>query len=398
MCTGTKLAGTLEMELTSADIEAALAAVNAEGIALNRLEREGELTCRFSISRRDQDALSALCDRRGESLKVVRKKGVYWTARKLRNRPLLLAGLLFLLALVLMLPTRIYFVRVEGNDSIPDAQILAAAEECGITFGASRREVRSERMKNALLSAVPQLQWAGVNTYGCVAVISVREGPRQETDIKEKEVTRIVAARDGYILSGTVTKGNGLFQVGQTVKEGQVLISGYTDCGLYIQAGRAEGEIIAQTNHELTAVTPAEGEYKGAILEVKRKYSLIFRKKRINLWIDSGISGSSCGRMYKEYYMTLPGGFQLPAALCVEEYVVYQMDRQMIPQEDAERVLSEFAGNYVLRQMIAGEINSKVETIVLQNGVYRLSGKYICSEMISREQQEQIGDINGKNG
>lgn len=96
--------------------------------------------------------------------------------------------------------------------------------------------------------------------------------------------------------------------------------------------------------------------------------------------------------------MTLPGGFQLPAALCVEEYVVYQMDRQMIPQEDAERVLSEFAGNYVLRQMIAGEINSKVETIVLQNGVYRLSGKYICSEMISREQQEQIGDINGKNG
>lgn len=30
-------------------------------------------------------------------------------------------------------------------------------------------------MKNALLSAIPELQWAGVNTYGCRAVISVRE-------------------------------------------------------------------------------------------------------------------------------------------------------------------------------------------------------------------------------
>ena len=89
-------------------------------------------------------------------------------------RPVLLAGLGILFLLAMYLPSRVLFIRVEGNMQIPDRQILAAAEECGIRFGASRREVRSEKVKNALLSSVPQLQWAGVNTAGCVATISVR--------------------------------------------------------------------------------------------------------------------------------------------------------------------------------------------------------------------------------
>ena len=43
--------------------------------------------------------------------------------------------------------------------------------------------IRSEKVKNSLLQRIPQLQWAGINTDGCVAVISVRE----KTAIKNSE-------------------------------------------------------------------------------------------------------------------------------------------------------------------------------------------------------------------
>lgn len=391
------LSGMMVVELTSAEPEAALGAVNTRGIEIFRVEQKGELTLRFRIRRKDHAALAALCEKRGETLKVLRKSGLYWAGRQLLRRPVLLLGMASFLALVLYLPSRVFFVRVEGNVTVPTRRILAAAEENGIGFGASRRKVRSEKVKNALLSAVPELQWAGVNTAGCVATISVRERIDTEIEEREWEVTSIVAARDGYILSGTVTRGNALFQVGQAVKAGQVLVSGYTDCGICIRATRAEGEIMAQTNRTLEAVTPSQWVLRGEKTGVHRKYSLLLGKKRINLWKDSGILDTTCGRMYMEYYVTLPGGFQLPLALCVEEYTSYETAVSELPQPETEEALTEFADSYLLQQMVAGEIQSRLQTVSLTDGVYRLEGSYVCVEMIGRVQREQIGDTNGKN-
>lgn len=391
------LAGMVEVELTSAEPEAALGAISTRGIEIFRVEQKGELTMRFRIRRKDYNMLAALCEKRGETLKLLRKSGLYWAGRQLLRRPVLLAGMAFFLALVLYLPSRVFFIRVEGNVTVPTRQILEAAGESGICFGASRRQVRSEKVKNALLSAVPQLQWAGVNTAGCVATISVRERTDAQASQQEWEVTSIVAARDGYILSGTVTRGNALFQVGQAVKAGQVLVSGYTDCGICIQATRAEGEIMAQTNRTLEAVTPSQWVLRGEETGVHRKYSLLFGKKRINLWKDSGILDTTCGRMYMEYYVTLPGGFQLPLALCVEEFTSYETGTAELPQSGAEEALTEYADSYLLQQMVAGEIRSRLQTVCLDGGIYRLKGSYVCVEMIGRVQREQIGDTNGKN-
>ena len=391
------LAGMVEVELTSAEPEIALGAINASGIDVFWVQQKSELTFAFQIRRKDYRTLTKLCEKRGETLRLLKKTGLYWTGKRLLHRPVLLFGMALFLAMVLYLPSRVFFIRVEGNVTVPARRILAAAEDSGIRFGASRREVRSEKMKNALLAAVPELQWAGVNTAGCVATISVRERTDHQTEQPQWEVASIVASRDGYILSGTVTRGNALFQVGQAVKEGQVLISGYTDCGICIQATRAEGEIMAKTSRCFEAVTPSEWSQRREAAEVKRKYSLLLGKKRINLWKDSGILDPTCGRMYSEYDVTLPGGFSLPVALCVEEYTVFETSLSEIPPDQAQSALTGFADRYLTGQMVAGEIRSRLETVSSEEGVYHLRGSYICVEMIGREQKEQIGDTNGKN-
>ena len=103
----------------------------------------------------------------------------------------------------------------------------------------------------------------GVNTSGCVATVSVRERTDPEVTEQDSAVSNIVASRDGFIVSATVTRGNFLCRVGQSVKAGQVLISGYTDCGICIQATRAEGEIYAQTSRDFAAVTPRRVDGSG---------------------------------------------------------------------------------------------------------------------------------------
>ena len=105
---------------------------------------------------------------------------------------------------VLYAPNRVWFVEVEGNGSIPDRQILAAAEECGVKFWAKAGEIRSEQVKNKILNLVPELQWAGVNFSGGVAIVSVRERLPEEAVRDRSTVTNVVAARDGVIVSMSV--------------------------------------------------------------------------------------------------------------------------------------------------------------------------------------------------
>ena len=390
------ISGMMELELTSADVALALGVMNGKNITLYDVKQISDLVVRFRIRRRDYSLLADLAEKRGETLRVVRRRGIYWSGQRVVKRPVFLVGVIFLLALALYLPTRVFFVRVEGNVSVPDRLILAAAEECGICFGASRREVRSEKVKNALLAAVPQLQWAGVNTSGCLATVSVRERSVEETESEGNSVSSIAAIRDGYILSATATRGTLLCKVGDAVQAGQVLISGYTDCGISIQATRAEGEIFAQTNRSFAAVTPTECLIRGDILDTKRKISLCVGKKRINLWKDSGIWDATCGRMYEEYYITLPGGFQLPVALCLETYTFYETGIAGIQKESAEDALTNFSETYLKEQMVAGSILRKSQTITDEDGYYRMEGTFVCAEMIGRVQQEQIGETNGK--
>ena len=390
------LSGMLLVEFTSASPETVLDAITQARIPLNRVVKMDELRCRILIRRRDYGKIAKILNQQGAALEIGRKIGLFWLLIECLRRPVLLGLGLGLFVLTVCLPSRILFVSVEGNPSIPDRAILEAAKDCGIRFGASRKVVRSEKVKNALLAAVPQLQWAGVNTSGCTAVISVRERTQQVRSGETGIVSNVVADRDGYILSATVTGGTPLVVPGDAVVRGQVLISGYTDCGICIRASRAEGEILAQTNRELGAVMPEKITLSEAASETKYKISLCIGKKRINLWKDSSISDALCDRMYTEYFVSLPGGFRLPVAVCVDRFRDYKLQESVIPEQEARQRLRKFSETYLLQQMVAGQLRCRQQILSCTDGLYRLDSSFICTEMIGKERREQIGVINGK--
>lgn len=391
------LGGIVDVELISADIPAALTAISRAGIPLYNSETKDEFTIHFSIDRKNFKKLKHILKRRGEKFKVYRKHGLYWRFKSLLRRPVLVFGLAALLAFACFVPSRIFFIRVEGNISLPTNLILEQAAQSGICFGSSRREVRSEKMKNRLLEALPQLQWAGINTNGCVATITVRE--RQETEKPQVKtgVSSIVATCDGVVLSCTATKGNLLCKPGQAVKTGQTLISGYTDCGLSLRATQAAGEIYARTQRELSVVCLSSCRKKEVQTKIVKKYSLIVGKKRINLSKDSGILDTSCDKMYVEDFITLPGGFQLPVSIVTETWIIYECVEMTQEEALLTEQVSSFARSQLKQSMIAGEILTASEKTQMEDACYRLEGQYACREMIGRVQEEEIITPYGKN-
>lgn len=392
------LAGVLELEITGADIGETLDTLTASGIGLSSVGYRDDLTVSVRIRRRDYKAVEKRLEKRGDRVRVTGRKGLFFRFAAAGKRPVLTAGILFFIALTLILPERILFVQVQGNERIPSRLILEAAAQSGICFGATRREVRSEKVKNALLDAVPELKWAGVNTSGCVAVVSVRERSEAERQQPDTGVSSLVALRDGVIVSVTATDGTALCAVGQAVKAGQTLISGYTDCGILVKATRAEGEIMARTRRQIRAVTLPEGRMRGACREETGNYSLILGKKRINFINRGGICEGTCGRMYAEYYITLPGGFVLPAALAVDIHSCHESEAFVKAPEEAFRELTSFSESYVLGQMVMGSILDSGIAVQTGKEQYRLEAEYLCLEMIAGRRQERKVETNGESG
>ena len=383
------LSGMVEVRITSADPAGFLSVINGSGIEVFNVYAEGDLSLHFFIRRADYRRLRRLTRKRGELLELLARDGLYWAIRRLTARPVLLAGLALLLFLTVYLPGQIYFVEVEGNTRIPSAQIIEKAADCGIAFGADRREVRSEKMKNTLLQAMPQLQWAGINTFGCRAVISVKERPVEEPKNLKTGVSSIVADRDGIVKAITVQSGNRLCVPGQAVKAGQVLISGYTDCGICIRATRAKGEIFAETKRQLTLVLPLQYTQKGQTHAQEKKYSLLIGKKLINFSKDSGISTTGCDKMYEVDYITLPGGLKLPIGLVTETIVSYDALDVTLDRESAQTVIETFSTDYLTDSMIAGQIMHRFQTLQWSETICLLQGHYACTEMIGKTRLEE---------
>ncbi len=386
----TSLSGFVAVQLTGADIPALLQKAIKAGIHLYRVQQLDMLTVDVWVRRRNLQKLIDIANNQGAKAAVIRRSGIYWLWMSLIRRPVLIAGITLILLLSWFIPTRILFISVEGNTNIPANLILEKAAQCGIAFGANRREVRSEKMKNSLLEALPELQWTGINTYGCTAVISVRERTQSDELSANRGVSSIVAQRDGIIYSCTVTSGNPLCVEGQAVRAGETLVSGYTDCGIKIQATRAEAEVYAQTVRQLTVKSPLDYIQKGEAYRVTEKYSLILGKKRINFSKDSGISPTGCDKMYLQYYCVLPGGFQLPIAIAVEQWHHYQTDNVTAASEMSQVCAEEFAQGYLAEQMLSGKILGELESADVGDTVYTLTGRYVCLEMIGRERSEEI--------
>ena len=96
--------------------------------------------------------------------------------------------------------------------------------------------------------------------------------------------------------------------------------------------------------------------------------------------------------MYRQYNFTVPGGFRLPIALCVDTYQHCSLENGKAKVSS----LGKFARQYLKTQMVAGQILRETQRIVPSGDVLRLKGSYVCIEAIGKVKPEQIGETNVK--
>ena len=383
----------LRVKCTCVAIEDVIKLSNDKGIIFYDVRKNNALEAELTLKKTQYSSFAKLVEQYGGAVEITARTGILWSVFALRCRPVLLVGIALFLLSVFYIPSRIFFVQIENNRDISAETIIDHAQSAGVKFGASRRYVRSETVKNAILSAIPELQWVGVNTRGCVAVISVKERslPAQQQD---SGICSIVSKRDCVIDEIFVKRGDLMCTVGQAVKAGQMLVSGYTDCGISIKATSADAEIYGKTFHELQIITPTYRHSKTLNGKKKEKFSVIFGKKQIKFYKDSGISDTKCVKMYSYSYVTLPGGYVLPIGMLKETILFCDIKENSVSQDDALLVASAIGDRYIKENTVAGEVLNSSMSTCTEDFIYKFSCKYFCREMIGEKLREGIIDGN----
>ena len=190
---------------------------------------------------------------RGSKLRVhiLEKRGLPIKLYKNRKRYGLYIGAVWLLIFLKFMSGFIWIIDVEGNDKTKTYDILPACKKIGITEGIKKDSINPKIKREELLLEIDTLAWAALNIEGSRLTVNVSEiEPRPNSDASP---TNLLASADGIIKRIDITSGNCLVKTGDTVKKGDVLVSGIIETALGTRFVKSSGSIIAETTRSLTA-------------------------------------------------------------------------------------------------------------------------------------------------
>lgn len=377
------LKGFLTLKITGASPQWALNRFAEEGIAFWDVCWQDDFTLRLCVFKKDgskaeECAVKAMCDCAVEDF-----TGLSYALEKLKKRPLLIISVLIAAVIMTVLPQYILFYQVTGNETVETEAILRALDEIGVGFGTPGVQIKPQWVKNHLLNVIEDLEWVTVTQNGCRAQVVVRERTHKPATKNRKGLAHVIATQSGIITEQSVYAGQPLYEVGNTVNKGDILVSGLVDLEHTYAVERAEAEIYARTWRSSEVITPISCTEKSYTGDTWRCVWLQIGDKRIKIFGNSGISTASCDKMTKITEMTLPGDLRIPVSLVVERFSAYEPTERAQTEDEVTEQLKDHVRQCARLDMSAGQICSESWSITEANGCFVLSGVLECHEMIA---------------
>lgn len=375
--------GVSRLSITGASPEWCMQRLAKARVAFHFGAKPDEFTAEVWVLQRDEARAAQLIRMGGCDCEVLEHGGFAAVFGGLGKRPVLLVLLAAAIAAAIVVPKFVFFYAVEGNETVPSAQILRELRELGVGFGTYGPSIKPQELKNQMLLRIPKLQWLTVQQSGMCARVVVRERPDKEPVLDRKAPTDVIASRAGVLTRVEAVAGNCLCAPGQAVAGGELLVSAYTDFGFKTQVTAARAEIYAETVRQAVCVLPETKTVKDGRTAARCAVSLLVGRRRISLF-GAAMPERACEKETKIRYLTLPGGFSLPLGIAITRICEYDTREETLRAQNAETQLLEQVQADAKRDMIAGTVRDCSVRTEQSGGCIRLYASLRCEEMIAR--------------
>ncbi len=217
-------------------------------------------------------------------IKIVEKKGLPFIQFRYRKRWMLGLGSLVFMCLIYLLCSFVWLIEVEGCNRLNEAEVIETLEQKGYEIGKLKRNLNLRKAEQILIDTYPDIVWTGVKFEGTKLVIAISESTPKPTMIDETKPCHLRAKRDALITYIVTDKGMPLVKKGDTVKKGDILVSGsmpYNDESGNLYLTHAKAEIKAKSGYALKASLPLWQIKKNYTNRVSTTHSLKLFQYRI---------------------------------------------------------------------------------------------------------------------
>lgn len=232
--------------------------------------------------------------------------GYLW---RLRRRVGLLVALGIVLAAAVFSSSFVWDVRVEGNETIPAVAVEEALAGAGLHIGSRWRGIDTTATEARVLSGAPQIAWVHINRRGTVAYVRIAERQSPPAAPSRRGTANIVASEDAVIEEVRVRAGYAAVKAGETVRAGDLLVSGLLPDGSLVFA---DAEVRGRVEAEISVFVPRTDVRTETGTTRLSALTLNFFDFSVNLYKNYGNPPEGCVIIEDDKKLALPGGQALP--------------------------------------------------------------------------------------
>lgn len=216
---------------------------------------------------------------------ILQKKGLYFALNRLKRRKVLLAGVVFFVAAVYLLSSVVWRVEVNVQNEVLKNSVLKDLEQWGLKPGVFKYNLDKKYFLDKILRNYRNVSWAEIEIRGSRVIVELVERD-MPPEVEEGTPCHVVADKDGIIYEVLPLRGEALVKPGDTVSEGDVLISGR----MSLTGGdgeekellvRAKGIVKARVWYRESVEVPLVETVKTYTGRVKRAYKIRWGSKEL---------------------------------------------------------------------------------------------------------------------
>lgn len=277
------LLGYLRISIEGYYIERFINICKNEKITIWNLKRDKEIQLHLNVRISEFKKVCKIAKKTRCKIKINHKKGIPFLLHKYKKRKVFMIFLLVIVFLIFLSSNFVWNVDIIEEDGEKLENLSADIENAGLKIGELKSKIDTKEIINKIRLQRSDVAWMGIELKGTNAIVKVVKAKEKPDIIDENEYCSIVSDKAGVITKINAQTGTANVKVGDTIKEGDILINGWME-GKYtgIRYVHAKGEIEAKVWHTKNKKVLYNTTQTQETGNIENKYSIKINNFKIN--------------------------------------------------------------------------------------------------------------------
>jgi similar to stage IV sporulation protein len=301
---------------------------------------------RFYTGRRNLMNMKPYLAKTNMKVKILEKKGLPFILKRYKKRFMFLAGFILAGMILFVLSLFVWEIKVVGEDNLVAENVIKQIEENYVALGTMKSSVNCSELEENLRKDFDEISWVSCELKGTVLTVYLEEGIAPAKTEQEETAGDVVALKDGVITKMITRSGTPVVKVEDSVKKGDILISGtiyiYDDNNEVLETNyiAADGDVYGTTTYSYEDYVELQYYEKNYDEKSKKQLTLFFMNYCITPYVPK--MNTEDYDTYTEIHKAkIFDDFYLPFGYKVIERTSYQLEKKERTKKEGEKMLNE---------------------------------------------------------